>query len=194
MVMIFNPSLKECSDIPPRPPKKKVIIAAWKTKTPTEDKEPKCVFAKKVIRSRGISANILPTRFFNFFSPLIPQMITSCQQPSLLSKQTWTCGAIAASLQHLIQTDCITMPQIQWEEGRRGRRRGVSERETNSFFSSAASCPLHVFDESLWKWRPGVKSSWKQTLFTESRGPFADVKLVPPLNQLPAAAWWADLY
>ena len=53
---------------------------------------------------------------------------------------------------------------------------GVSERETNSFFPSAASCPLHVFDESLWKWRPGVKSLWKQTLFTESRGPFADVK------------------
>ena len=64
--MIFNPSLKECSDIPPNT-QNKVITAAWKTKTPTEDKEPKCVFAKKVIQSRGISANILPTRFFSFF-------------------------------------------------------------------------------------------------------------------------------
>lgn len=190
MVMIFNPSLKECSDIPPP---KKGNNSRLEDKNPDWRQRAKMCFCQE---SNSVSRHIckyFTNKIFQFFFPLIPQMITSCQQPSLLSKQTWTCGAIAASLQHLIQTDCITMPQIQWEEGRRRRRR-VSERETNSFFSSAASCPLHVFDESLWKWRPGVKSSWKQTLFTESRGPFADVKLVPPLNQLPAAAWWADLY
>lgn len=44
MVMIFNPSLTECSDIP----KKKKDNSSWlRDKNPTKDKEPKCVFAKK---------------------------------------------------------------------------------------------------------------------------------------------------
>lgn len=40
-------------------------------------------------------------------------------------------------------------------------RRGSAEGKINSL-PSAASCPLHVFGEGLWKWRAGVKSLWKQ--------------------------------
>lgn len=43
MEMIFNPRLKKCSDIP----KKKGNNSRLEDKNPTEDKEPKCVFAKK---------------------------------------------------------------------------------------------------------------------------------------------------
>lgn len=49
-------------------------------------------------------------------------------------------------------------------------RRGSAEGKINSF-PSAASCPLHVFGEGLWKWRAGVKSLWKQALFIKSQGP-----------------------
>lgn len=49
-------------------------------------------------------------------------------------------------------------------------RWGSAEGKINSF-PSAASCPLHVFGEGLWKWRAGVKSLWKQALFIKSQGP-----------------------
>lgn len=43
MVMIYNPSSKKCS----LTFQKKGYNSRFKDKNPTEDKEPKCVFAKK---------------------------------------------------------------------------------------------------------------------------------------------------
>lgn len=65
--------------------KRKVIMASSNARA-------RICFCQKVIQSGGISANILTISEF-----LLPQMITSCQQLSLLSKQTWCSKAIPAS-------------------------------------------------------------------------------------------------
>lgn len=74
MEMIFNPGLREFSDIPPK--REKVIISSSKTKTRLKTKSQNVLLPRSNSVQRHICKYFTNT-FFQFF--LIPQMIASCK-------------------------------------------------------------------------------------------------------------------
>lgn len=96
-------------------------------------------------------------------------MIASCQTAELTFQTILDMKRDGSVLQNLIQTDSVTVSEREsrWLDGWREEGSGMGK--TNSSLS-IASCPLHVFNKSLWKYHQGVKSLWKQTLFTEPQG------------------------
>lgn len=128
--------------------KTKKLIVDSKTKTRLSQN----VFLPESNSVWGISANILPAFFSNTTND---HFVPAVCLPNKLLQQG-----------RRLQTDWPRCPSVDPDRLRWAVRGGKIKQ-----LLSGASCPLHVFDEGLWKSCPGEKSLWKQTPFAERQIP-----------------------